>query len=328
MKRTFNSYILMFSSICALCVSIGIGSSNIVNAENLSSYMLDKENNDEKYRYETFTEIHEDSEGNEYEMYFNNGSLTFTNIKSASKYVKEIVIPEGVCGISAEGINYARCGSIYIPKTVRSITNMAFNCAAEFIVDEANTDYISIDGVVYTKNMKKMVAYPSYKKDKVYIMPDTVEEADVEWGPENLENLRYIIFSSSIKCLDYVAPNTKGIYIKTDNLENIDDIKTNGLRYETPENCNEKLVIYLDTDSPYRDVFKDNSKYILVTDDNYDMSHVIEALKMSLGINETQLDLRKYKDGKEKLLFDIDSDNRVTLADTVKILKSALIIKK
>lgn len=59
-----------------------------------------------------------------------------------------------------------------------------------------------------------MVAYPSYKKDKVYIMPDTVEEADVEWGPENLENLRYIIFSSSIKCLDYVAPNTKGIYIK------------------------------------------------------------------------------------------------------------------
>lgn len=205
---------------------------------------------------------------------------------------------------------------------------MAFNCAAEFIVDEANTDYISIDGVVYTKNMKKMVAYPSYKKDKVYIMPDTVEEADVEWGPENLENLRYIIFSSSIKCLDYVAPNTKGIYIKTENLENIDDIKINGLRYETPENSNEKLVIYLDTDSPYRDVFKDNSKYILVTDDNYDMSHVIEALKMSLGINETQLDLRKYKDGKEKLLFDIDSDNKVTLADTVKILKSALIIKK
>lgn len=59
--------------------------------------------------------------------------------------------------------------SVRIPESVEEIYPGALagmDLCTEFIVDEANPYYCSIDGVVYTKDGKKQIACPAGKKDK------------------------------------------------------------------------------------------------------------------------------------------------------------------
>jgi len=47
---------------------------------------------------------------------------------------------------------------------------------SEIIVDPDNPNYCSVDGVLYSKDMKTLIFYPPYKKNAVYRMPDTVTD--------------------------------------------------------------------------------------------------------------------------------------------------------
>ena len=67
---------------------------------------------------------------------------------------------------------------IYIGKDVKYIDETSFFYCKELKaieVDKANENYISVDGVLYTKDMKKLIAYPIMKEDTVYTIPDGVE---------------------------------------------------------------------------------------------------------------------------------------------------------
>lgn len=59
--------------------------------------------------------------------------------------------------------------SVNIPKSVEEIYPDALksmDLCTEFTVDEANPYYCSVDGVLYTKDRKKQVAYPEGKKNE------------------------------------------------------------------------------------------------------------------------------------------------------------------
>lgn len=66
--------------------------------------------------------------------------------------------------------------SITIPKNVTQIKSDAFERAyvAEILVDEENEHFTSCDGVLFTKDMKTLVAYPKCKEGKEYIIPQGV----------------------------------------------------------------------------------------------------------------------------------------------------------
>ena len=70
---------------------------------------------------------------------------------------------------------------MYIPDMVMSIGSAPFSgCSSlEYIsVGAGNGDYISIDGVLFTRDMRSMIRYPSMKSGKEYVIPDGVESID------------------------------------------------------------------------------------------------------------------------------------------------------
>ena len=67
---------------------------------------------------------------------------------------------------------------IHIGKDVKYIDETSFfycKMLKSVEVDEANQYYTSVDGVLYTKDMKKLLVYPIMKEDETYIIPEGVE---------------------------------------------------------------------------------------------------------------------------------------------------------
>jgi hypothetical protein len=87
-----------------------------------------------------------------------------------------LILPEGLEVIES----HAFCGcesitAIRIPASVKSISGSSFagcNIAA-YEVDENNPYYTVIDGVIYSKDLKTLVAFPSAYPKKHYIVPNT-----------------------------------------------------------------------------------------------------------------------------------------------------------
>lgn len=67
--------------------------------------------------------------------------------------------------------------SFYIPRNVTSIAKNAFygcTCVSDFMVSGSNSSYKSVAGVLYTKDMTMLVAYPPAATATVYAIPETV----------------------------------------------------------------------------------------------------------------------------------------------------------
>lgn len=131
--------------------------------------------------------------------------------------IKSINLPEGLKSIGKDA--FRRCGNltkIDIPSTVTSIGTTAFRQhvkanLAEINVAAGNTAYKSVDGVLFTKDGKTLICYPTGKIGDPYQMPNTVEEvaADAFMGDdgsatgfdarEDGHGLRGIIFSENLK---------------------------------------------------------------------------------------------------------------------------------
>ena len=88
------------------------------------------------------------------------------------------VIESGTVGIADMAFyNCSALTSITIPDSVTSIGNGAFlRCSGlEVIsVSENNEYYTSVDGVLFNKNKTKLICCPASRKDKSYIIPDSV----------------------------------------------------------------------------------------------------------------------------------------------------------
>ena len=89
-----------------------------------------------------------------------------------------INIPQGVTSIGDYAFWYCySLTSIEFPASVTSIGEDAFaDCYGleEILVDSANKNYASADGVLFNTNMTELIMYPSAKADTSYIVPSTV----------------------------------------------------------------------------------------------------------------------------------------------------------
>ena len=142
-----------------------------------------------------------------------------------------IMLPEGLetIGVMAFMNCWSDLNSIKIPSTVTTIeygafslctnlTEIEFPASVEYIgervltcsynleaikVDPANQNYCSVDGVLYSKDMKTLHTYPSGKQDKEFTIPDSVTRIGIGAfeSPYYLETLNVPVSMISINKL-------------------------------------------------------------------------------------------------------------------------------
>ena len=90
----------------------------------------------------------------------------------------QITVPDSVTSIGEGAFEYCTgLTEITIPDGVTSIGIFAFShCTGltSIYVDQGNTQYSSIDGVLFVKDHKTLIAYPAGRNDDSYTIPDTV----------------------------------------------------------------------------------------------------------------------------------------------------------
>lgn len=92
--------------------------------------------------------------------------------------IKNIVVEEGVTYVSSCEFNLCdNLTEVTIPASVTDIELEAFSGCEKLVavnVDADNEKYLSVDGVVYSKEMKNLWIYPAGKPDDTYVIPDSV----------------------------------------------------------------------------------------------------------------------------------------------------------
>lgn len=97
---------------------------------------------------------------------YNGFSITEIEPFYCADSVKTIRIPKEIISIH---LDYNECGISY-PEPQFSGKNLR-----EFIVSKSNKNYKSVSGVLYTKDGKSLIRYPSAKEGKSFTIPSKVE---------------------------------------------------------------------------------------------------------------------------------------------------------
>lgn len=145
----------------------------------------------------------------------------------------KLVIPNKIDGYTVKKIGYSafwnckELTSVTIPSSVEEIEESAYghyyypfyNCyrLENIIVDKKNLYYSSLDGVLFNKDLTKILHYPEGKKDNTYVIPQTVTEVSsnsnkLYYPFINNNFLIHIIFPETVKYI--------GRTVATTNLEN------------------------------------------------------------------------------------------------------------
>ena len=128
-----------------------------------------------------------------------------SSVFSGCSSLISIAIPEGVIGIGGEAFSYcSSLTSIGIPKSVKSIERNAFvGCKnIKLTIDEENQYFAIIDGIIYNKDVTRIIYIPDYVEE--IIVPNTVTEIS---GFKDNNNIIKVEFekNSSLTILDWEA---------------------------------------------------------------------------------------------------------------------------
>jgi|GEM_PF-872324 len=102
------------------------------------------------------------------------GSSCFANTS-----LNDVTISEGVEKIGSYAFKYTYVPSYSIPASVNEIGEFAFEgCVSttEFDVEEENVNFKDVDGVLFSKDGKKLIRYPGNKDGATYTVPEGVTE--------------------------------------------------------------------------------------------------------------------------------------------------------
>ena len=119
---------------------------------------------------------------------FDNSRLTSINLPSTltsigmyaffgCRNLTNIIIPSSVSSIGFQAFSYCGLTNITIPSSVKTIDEGAFislNSLTNIIVDNHNSAYASIDGILFDKKMQTLIAYPAGKSAETYTVPSSV----------------------------------------------------------------------------------------------------------------------------------------------------------
>ena len=111
-----------------------------------------------------------------------------------NKAITEFTIPNTVTTIASYALSSSEMQKLTIPASVTEIGLRAFvdpYKLSEIVVDPANKNFKSVNGVLYNAEVTKLIHYPFDKKDVSFEMPDTVTtlDSDVYFYNKNLKSL-------------------------------------------------------------------------------------------------------------------------------------------
>ena len=134
--------------------------------------------------------------------------------------ITEIALPDKLISIGEEA--FALCykpTKITIPASVEVIGLNAFYCCTsmnEIIVSPKNEIYTSIDGVLFSKDMKTLINYPQGKSGSEYKVPDSVTSLEA-YSFFNCDSLERVFIPDSVTqigdCAFYECSNLTEIPI-------------------------------------------------------------------------------------------------------------------
>ncbi len=106
----------------------------------------------------------------------NKGIATVNDIE---ENITDLVIPEYIGENPVQKIYLKKkqnLKSITIPAFVKIVCTYECSNLTDFYVDDANENYCSVDGVLYSKDMKTLICYPSARTETTFKVPDGVEK--------------------------------------------------------------------------------------------------------------------------------------------------------
>ncbi len=120
----------------------------------------------------------------------------------------EVALGNGVTTIDIRAFSScAALEAVTIPASVTSVGYGAFgwcNSLEAVAVSPDNTHYISVDGVLFTKDQKTLVQYPAGKTATAYIVPDGVEKI-IERAFYGCQNLTEVTTPANVKTIQTQA---------------------------------------------------------------------------------------------------------------------------
>lgn len=138
--------------------------------------------------------------------------------------ITDIEIPETVKVIGEEAFSKCRIKDITIPSGVKNL-NKFFCRSCERLeninVSEYNTNYTSVDGILFSKDRKTFMLYPCARKEICYSIPDGVT-AIQSFAFENCRNLESVIIPASVNWIEKhifsFCPNLKHLTLPDSNM--------------------------------------------------------------------------------------------------------------
>ncbi len=113
--------------------------------------------------------------------------------------LKKITIENGVKRIYDKAFVGTAIQTVYIPESVEEIGSGAFmsDNLQEIIVSENNSKYTSLDGILYTKDMKTLHTYPGGRKETEYSMIEGINKIEYCAFSGN-SHLKHLIISDGV----------------------------------------------------------------------------------------------------------------------------------
>ena len=191
----------------------------------------------------------------------------------ALKNSKVFEIPSTIKTIKEDAIEVTNdLEKIIIPKDTTTIEEKSifWNYGLKYIdVDKDNNNYMSIDGVLYSKDGKFLISYPIASERDEYLVLDTVEEIQT-YSISGAKNLRKLYIKEGVKSLNYgsiyLCENLEEIHLPK-SLKKID-------KYALEYNDKLKLIKYASTKSDW-DLIKIEDNNTILKSNNIKIEYTI-----------------------------------------------------
>ena len=119
---------------------------------------------------------------------------------SGCKSLTDIVIPRAVQKIENDAFSNTALTDIFIPENATEVSFGAF-CLCETLcninIDEKNSVYKSVDGIVYSKDGKTLVFYPNGKPEEEFVIPEGVTKVG-NTSFYYAKNLKSVVISEGV----------------------------------------------------------------------------------------------------------------------------------
>ena len=205
----------------------------------------------------------------------------------SGKKIDRYVIPDGVTKIDRYSFDEAsNVKTIVIPQSVYNIVTIAFNNLSglqEFIVDENNQTYSSEDGILFSKDKKKIVKYPSGKQGTEYIISPEIETIG-ENAFEYCQNLEEIFISDGVKKIENWAFSKCVALQKLTISYTVTEIGLN----DPFSSSNENFIVYV-----YN--YSDAHKFVQQMNINYEIIEEEDYSNFTYIVEDNEVTIKAYK---------------------------------